>query len=491
MATNKPLTESQRSELYTQASRKFISASSWRELLSLAEEFHALDTYKDSSQMYLKCIKGASAQAYREITTSLEHRSDITAQEYREAARIMGIIQDYADAREIMRVYTVKANALTYEEAISLISNSEATTDDWSRAVSLLRSIKGFKDTRELLDHYERYYFDRVYREALALMENGHVYTEFQEAAELFERIPSYSDASSQATICRKKAAQLSPKLKKEKTKKTVSQDDTVAVKIKKPPSSNEGHADRVTSMPEKSKRHKDETVSGFIEVWSSLDKRRMVTCILWWMGFALSMAVSILVSTAKSEWIIANANTIRFITVLTAVVTAVMGTRSFLRMLTASMRKKLSASAVALFKKLVSPLVKVVNKLLLSIGIDINRRHHLGGKDERTFVFEDTQHVKKKKKKLKNELHWTEQPNNAARVRFIFIDYMIHRIRKGYFMRHSMTVAEIGQEIAIENDEKLLFDIYQKARYAAGGGTEEITDIMVLDLKKINDRKN
>ncbi len=483
MATNKPLTESQLSEKYTQASKRFLSASDWKELLEIAEEFHTLDTYKDAYQMYVKCIKGASAPAYRDIKASIENNEAPTIEDYREAARIMGIIQDYSDAREVMRVYIVKANALAYQRATELISNAEATTEEWGEAIDLLRSIKGFRDSREMLERYERYYFDRVYREALFLMENGHVYTEFEEAAELFERIPSYSDAPAQAVACRKKANQLRPKVKKEKPAKKSPAHNTESTRIK-PSKQDSDTRSRRTKAP------RDESTNGFVEVWKVLDKRRLVGCILWWLGFAASITVSILVSIIKTEWIAANANTIRFITVIAAAVTGIMGARAFLRMLTASMRKKLARAALALGKKLAAPFVKFATKLLLSIGIDLSRRGRLVGKDERSFIFDEPQNTKKKKKKLKNDLHWAEQPDNAARVRFIFIDYMIHRIRKGYFMKHSMTTMEIGREIAIEDDEKQLFDVYQKARYAGRSAVDEISDTLILDLKRINEKR-
>lgn len=483
MATNKPMTESQLSERYTQASRKFITTTGWRDLLSLAEEFHALDTYKDSPQMYIKCIKGASASAYREITTSLEQNPDADIETFREAARIMGIIQDYADARELMRVYTVKANALTYRRAVDLISNAEATTEEWGEAIDLLRTIKGYRDSRDMLERYERYYFDRVYREALDLMENGHVYTEFEEAADLFEKISTYSDAAAQAAACRKKANQLRPKVKKAKPTKAK-------------PSATQGSDSEIVKpvKPSRQKREKpqrDETVNGFVEVWRALDKRRLFVCILWWLGLIANIVISILVGSIKHEWIIRNADTIRFFTIIGATVTGVMGAREFLRMLTTSMRQKLVKAILAVGRKVASPFVKVLNKLLISIGIDISRRGRLSGHDERSFVYEETQTTKKKKKKLKNELRWGDQPNNAARVRFIFIDYMIHRIRKGYHMRHSMTTLEIRDEIAIEPEEQNLFEVYQKARYAGIAANEEISDTMIIELKKINERRN
>ena len=147
--------------------------------------------------------------------------------------------------------------------------------------------------------------------------------------------------------------------------------------------------------------------------------------------------------------------------------------------------------AAVRFAKKLAAPLVKAVNKLLLSIGIDLSRRNRLGGRDERTFVFDDTEKVKKTKKKLKNELKWAEQTDNAARVRFIFIDYMIRRIKGGYFMKRCMTPAEICADVALEDDEKNLFAVYDKARYAGKAGVEEITDAMVGELQMVNRKRN
>ena len=199
----------------------------------------------------------------------------------------------------------------------------------------------------------------------------------------------------------------------------------------------------------------------------------------------------SIVVPNIQTDFFIANANTIRAITVLLAIFFIVMGCRAFLRMLTASMRKKLGQAAVKFAKKLAAPLIKAVNKLLLSIGIDLSRRNRLGGRDEKTFVFDDTEKVKKTKKKLKNDLKWVDQTDNAARVRFIFIDYMIRRIKKGYFMKRCMTPAEIGSEIALEDDEKALFAVYDKARYAGQRGVEEITDAMVGELQLVNRKRN
>ena len=489
------LSESELNARYTAAAYKFATVSNWRDYLALAEEFRALDTYKDSAQKYSQCIKAASAPAYRDITDEIRTKgAETTAAEYREAARVMQIIQDYQDAREVMRVYTVKANALTYEEAMTLLSNAEATTEELGEGVELLKSIKGFKNTRELNERFEKYYFDRMYNEALHLMEHGHVFSEFEEAAEKFEKIAVYSDAAQQAAACRKMANKVRPKEKKKKEKPadTASAkggDEVVRVKGKDAKAAKDTPAaeGEEAVKPRKRKMIDDETHNSLAEVWRNIDKRRMAEFIVWLLLLIGDLYASIVVPNIQTDFFIAHSNTIRAITVLLAIFFIVMGCRAFLRMLTASMRKKLGQAAVKFARRVAAPLIKAVNKLLLSIGIDLSRRNRLGGRDEKTFVFAATVKVKKAKKKLKNELKWVEQTDNAARVRFIFIDYMIRRIKKGYFMKRSMTPAEIGAEIALEDDEKALFAEYDKARYAGKSGIEEITDAMVGELQMVN----
>ena len=501
---NVRLTESELNARYTAAAYKFATVSNWRDYLALAEEFRALDTYKDSAQKYSQCVKAASAPAYRDITDEIRTKGrETTAEEYREAARIMQIIQDYQDAREVMRVYTVRANALTYDAAMAILSNSEATTEELGEGVELLKTIKGFKNTRELIERFEKYYFDRMYNEALHLMEHGHVFSEFEEAAEMFEKISVYSDAAQQAVACRKLANKVRPKEKKKKEKPAEAAapkggDEVVRVTRKDAKAAkdtaaegDEGPADSGTVKPRKRKMIDDETHNSLVEVWRNIDKRRMVEFIIWMLLLLGDLYASIVVPNIQADFFIAHSNTIRAITVLLAIFFIVMACRAFLRMLTASMRKKLGQAAVRFAKKLAAPLVKAVNKLLLSIGIDLSRRNRLGGRDEKTFVFDDTEKVKKTKKKLKNDLKWVEQTDNAARVRFIFIDYMIRRIKKGYFMKRCMTPAEIGAEIALEDDEKALFAVYDKARYAGQRGVEEITDAMVGELQLVNRKRN
>lgn len=484
------LSATELNHLYTQARQRFAQVSTWREYIELAEEFHALDTYKDSPQLYAKCIKAASAPAYREITEHIATAESVTADEYREAARVMQTIQSYEDAREVMRVYTIKANVLTYEEAVELVSNADATTEELGRGVEMLRSIKTFRNSRDLLERFEKYYFDRMYAEGTHLMQTGHVYSEFEEAAGIFEKISAYSDAAEQAAACRKRAAKLKPKSKKSGASevKAAMADETARVERNKPRGTTEEETAAVKP------RHRvidDETHNTVLEVWRTIDKRRMVSFIIWLFIFVANLCASIYLPSLDHEFFRKYANEIRGVTTIIAIVSVIMGARAFVRMLTASMRQRLGRAALRTLQKLIAPLVKAMNNLLMSIGIDLSRRGRLGGRDEKTFVFDDTEKVKKPRHRLKNDLKWVEQTDNSARVRFIFIDYMIRRMKSGYFMKRFMTPAEIGRELAVEEDEQLLFTVYDKARYGGADAVDEITDAMVNELKLVNQKRN
>ena len=478
---DRPLNESEKNARYIDATRRFAEVSSWRAYIELAEEFHALDTYSDAAQMYVRCIKAASAPAYREITERMAAQPTPTADEYRDAARIMQLISDYSDARELARVYTIRAKALDYAEATALVMNSDATLEEIGRAVDIFRVIKGYKDTRELLERYERHYGERMYAEGVALMESAHVYGAFEDAAEIFERIAYYADAASLAATCRKRAQKLRPKSKKVKATDPPVKADEVTRK-----------RDTATTTRVKPVRKApaDETRNQLREVWDTLDKRRLVWVILWWTLFVADLVFSVFISRSENAWISKYANELRLASTIVAVLSAALGVRDLLRMLTPSMRRKLGKATLRFLARIAKPFVAAVTKVLASIGIDLTRRNRLGGRDERSIVLSDEEKVKKPKKRLKNDLKWAEQTDNAARVRFIFIDYMIRHIREGYRMKRTMTPAEIGRDVTRDEEEQELFRAYNKARYAGKAAVDELTDELVGELRAIAQKK-
>ncbi len=485
---NTHLSDSERNARYIAAAHRFAAVSTWREYMALAEEFHALDTYKDAPQMYAKCMRAAAAPAYREVTEKLAATESLTTADYREAARILQRISDFGDAREVARVCTVKANALAYEEAVTLITNSDATTAELGRGVALLREIKTYKNARDLLDRYEKYYFERMYAEAILLEETGHVYTEFEEAAALFEAIVGYSDAAAHAAACRKRANKLRPRRQKAASVPAPSADEAARVRGK---AADTAGVDAETVKPRR-RPTRDETRNTAADVWRTLDKRRLVWLILWVLLLVAALYASVVLPGADHPFCQKYADEIRGVSAVVGVLSAVMGVRTFLQMLTASMRQKLRAAALRTLKKMAAPIVRAVNKMLMSIGIDLSRRGRIGGRDEKTFVFQEEERAKKPKKRLKNDLKWQDQTDNAARVRYIYIDYMIRKVREGYGLKRTMTPAEIGRDVAVEPDEQRLFAVYDKARYAGReAAAAEITDSTVTELGRVNQKRS
>ena len=94
------------------------------------------------------------------------------------------------------------------------------------------------------------------------------------------------------------------------------------------------------------------------------------------------------------------------------------------------------------------------------------------------------------KPKKLKNTSKWEEQTNNSEKVRFIFVDYMIAKIKDGYIFHHNRTPDEMKNEIAESEDEGLLFDTYRKARYAGSRSLDEIDNLTVEKLRTVTKEK-
>lgn len=131
-----------------------------------------------------------------------------------------------------------------------------------------------------------------------------------------------------------------------------------------------------------------------------------------------------------------------------------------------------------------------LAKKVSRALGLDKIRAK---GRDERDFIFRERKERRRVSRHLRNPMRWADLEDNAEKVRYLFIDYMLRRVRSGYRMKPSLTPDEMRREIAREDDEKLLFDCYRAARYS--GGTEPITDEEVeilrdLDRGKGKDRK-
>ena len=129
-------------------------------------------------------------------------------------------------------------------------------------------------------------------------------------------------------------------------------------------------------------------------------------------------------------------------------------------------------------------PLAIVIGKIAKWLGIG---RWRGWCEDEKTFFFKQRGEGKAKKKRLKNDQKWADQTDNRRRVRYLFVEYMIKRIRGGFMYRRQMTPDEMARELPLGEDEKLLFETYDLARYAQDA---DIPDEVVKTLTKVAAKK-
>ncbi len=480
--------EAQMNLRYTELMHRFAGTSTWREFLELAKQFHELENFKEASTYYTKCVRAASAGAYREYREDFASREDLTSEDYFEAAAVLAQISDYMDAREWARTYKAKATALCYAEAIALYEQCEGRWQDMREAYFKMNKIKGYKDSRDLAERYGKHYTECAYRAAVELYTAAQSGPEYEEAAEIFEQISAYSDSAQLSQKCRKAASKYRSRSKKvggdvldapHKGNAPVRDDDAPQ-----------------TEIVRKKRARAEDSVSGvdYAEIWRTINKKRLIAGLvglvvcgtgLWGSAFFAASRID-----PENDFLRLHGDKIRGLCVVMVIVGAVFAIVQFFRMLSPSLKRKMALKALEIGKRVAKPVVKALDRVLGLVGISIGKQR-LKGKDEKSFVYVDKPTKAKKAKKLRNEAKWHELPDNAARVRFIFVDYMIRRIKQGYRVKYHQTPQEIGQEIAIEDDEKMLFEVYQTARYAGAAANEVIDNDTVDELLKINVKRS
>lgn len=474
--------EAQLNQLYSELMHRFASTSTWREFLELAKQFREMGTFKESSLYYTKCVRAASAGAYREYREEFSTRQDLTSEDYFEASAVLSQISDYLDAREWARAYKAKATALCYAEAIALYEQSEGRWQDMREAYFKMNRIKGYKDSRDLVERYQKHYAECAYTAASEMLEKAQSGPEYVEAAEIFEQIPEYSDSSAQAQKCRKAASKYRASAPK-------------APKATKRAKATEQESEQTEVVRKKRARAQD-SVSGvdFAEIWHTINKRRLIfglvgllVCGVGLWGSAYFAAGNI---DPSNEFLMLHGDKVRGVSVLMVIFGAVFAIIEFFRMLSPALKRKMALKALEIGKRVAKPVLKALNRVLGFVGISIGKQR-LKGKDEKSFVYVEKPAKAARKKKLRNDGKWHELPDNASRVRFIFVDYMIRKIKQGYRMKHHQTPDEIGRELAVEDDEKQLFEVYRTARYAGSFANEAIDDQTVDELLKINVRRS
>ncbi len=89
------------------------------------------------------------------------------------------------------------------------------------------------------------------------------------------------------------------------------------------------------------------------------------------------------------------------------------------------------------------------------------------------------------RKKRWKNDQKWADQTDNCRRVRYLYTEYMLKRIRSGYRFSRQMTPDEIAEDLALEEEEKVIFSTYDRARYDHHPDIDDNTVGLIMALTK------
>jgi hypothetical protein len=208
--------------------------------------------------------------------------------------------------------------------------------------------------------------------------------------------------------------------------------------------------------------------------VRANLDVRRLILTIV----YAIGIGVSGYLLQNMANRMVRNLSMLFFLIFIVLLV------RSIKRLLSEQLQDAIDEWFENVMRWVFRPAALLIGKVAKWLGIG---RWHGWCEDEKTFLFKQHGAGGRRRKKLKNDQKWADQPDNRHRVRYLFIEYMIKRIRGGFLYRRQMTPDEMARELPLETDEKLLFEVYDLARYSQDA---EISDEVIKALTKVAVRR-
>jgi hypothetical protein len=208
--------------------------------------------------------------------------------------------------------------------------------------------------------------------------------------------------------------------------------------------------------------------------VRANLDVRRLILTIV----YAIGIGVSGYLLQNMANRMVRNLSMLFFLIFIVLLV------RSIKRLLSEQLQDAIDEWFENVMRWVFRPAALLIGKVAKWLGIG---RWRGWCEDEKTFLFKQHGAGGRRRKKLKNDQKWADQPDNRHRVRYLFIEYMIKRIRGGFLYRRQMTPDEMARELPLETDEKLLFEVYDLARYSQDA---EISDEVIKALTKVAVRR-
>ncbi len=179
-------------------------------------------------------------------------------------------------------------------------------------------------------------------------------------------------------------------------------------------------------------------------------------------------------------------------LTYITTVILAIITANSIKKLIPKTLRRAVLDKFLYAMRKVATGISKVSRRILRVFGINLERykRH----KDEKSFIFDiQDMNIFKKLSSFKSSVKWRDLNENAEKIRFIYIKYMVKMIKNGYKLPPFLTPFEVREDLALDEekqaDDRELFDLYTGARYS--GGSVNITDAQVeTALAVVNGKK-
>ena len=147
---------------------------------------------------------------------------------------------------------------------------------------------------------------------------------------------------------------------------------------------------------------------------------------------------------------------------------------------------KKAGKKVSEKIRKAVRFISRKISLLMSKMGFG-GRKRLAVGKDEYSFTFDD-EGRKQSRLALSGVSKWKDLTDNNQKLRFLFIRYMMKRIRKGYKKRRGKTPLEWARDLNAQGEHLELFENYNLARY--GYTTGSVSDEALERAREICDKK-
>ncbi len=188
-----------------------------------------------------------------------------------------------------------------------------------------------------------------------------------------------------------------------------------------------------------------------------------------------------------------ATSETVRYVQQLTYILSAVLlviTLNSLRKLIPKSLRRAVLDKFLYALRKVASGIAKVSKRVLSFFGVRFDRYKKV--RDERSFVFDpEEMGIFRKRRSVKSSTKWKDLTENAEKVRFIYIKYIMKLIKGGYKFFPFLTPTEVRDDLKIEEESNdfALFEMYNGARYS--GGSVYISDEQVdMALALVNGKK-